>query len=129
MRGNRDEKSRTTTIFLLCAAYLIFSVSFLIGTVFAVKQTNISSFNMSEEIIILNASESILIDGKNYVTFDMPKNVADLVKKNPDIEYASYHDVFLDETIGYVNVFGGLGKNFVLNPGKIYEIHVKKDTK
>ncbi len=68
-----------------------------------------------------------LVKGKNFVNFENvnPFYVSDLVKLNPGIEVVSYS---LDNfTFGYVNLFEGLGKNFVVKEG-VYEIVVREDT-
>lgn len=67
-----------------------------------------------------------LVEGKNSVEFDNALLVKELVVLNPGIEYVSYFDDFLNKQIAYVNVFGGVGDNFLIEPGKVYEISVKK---
>ena len=64
--------------------------------------------------------------GKNFVELNItePFYVSSLVKLNPDIEVVSYKEG--NESIGYVNVFGGIGRDFVVDEG-VYEIVVKKD--
>jgi len=65
--------------------------------------------------------------GKNYVTINNTIYVQELIRINPEIESISYIDSFLNQSIGYVNVFGGVGKNFVIVPEQVYEISVKKN--
>ena len=51
----------------------------------------------------------------------------ELIRNNPFIESISYFDELSNKTVGFVNAFGGLGKDFLLVPGKEYEISAKKD--
>lgn len=68
-----------------------------------------------------------LVQGKNIVTFNEinPFYVEDLIKLNPEIEVVSYNGD--ERTIGYVNIYGGLGTNFVIRDAT-YEIIVKGNT-
>jgi len=68
-----------------------------------------------------------LVTGKNYVTINNTMSVRELVKINPEVESISYMDSFLNQSIGYVNAFGGVGKNFLVVPNQVYEISVKKN--
>ncbi len=63
-----------------------------------------------------------LVEGKNTISFNVsnPFSVETFVKLNPAIETVSYHEG--NETVGYVNTFGGVGKNFLIESGKDYEI-------
>ncbi len=65
--------------------------------------------------------------GKNNVELNFSSYAKNLVAYNPSIEYISYTDKFLGKNYGYVNVFGGIGRNFPINPGETYEISVKED--
>lgn len=67
-----------------------------------------------------------LVQGKNTVSFYgiNPFYVEDLIKLNPDIEVVSYGNY--DVSVGYINVFGGVGRNFVVSEGS-YEIIVSRD--
>lgn len=82
-------------------------------------------------VFVTISSESIysikLSEGKNDVVLNIsePFYVETLIKLNPDIEVVSYKEE--NKTIGYVNVFGGIGKNFIIESGKEYEIIVSKD--
>jgi hypothetical protein len=81
-------------------------------------------------LIILNANDDIpLAQGRNYLQFNFSSSLSakDLVSKNPDIEAISFTEN--NQTVGYVNVLGGIGKNFLLQPNSVYEIISKKQTK
>lgn len=75
------------------------------------------------EVQILEGSYN-LTEGKNLVTFDRVILVKDLVRANPEIQAVSYYDPSLETTLGFVNVFGGVGKNFLITPGTTCEISV-----
>lgn len=68
-----------------------------------------------------------LVEGKNIVnaTEFEPLYIKTLVKMYPEIESASY-DVG-GVSYGYVNVFGGIGTDFVVMPGIDYEIVVSNN--
>jgi hypothetical protein len=69
-----------------------------------------------------------LIEGKNAINLSLdfnPVYVKDLVKIYPEIQTVTYNDT--EQERGYVNVFGGIGDNFVIYPNKIYEITTKQD--
>lgn len=63
-----------------------------------------------------------LVQGNNVVSFNVsnPFSVQTFVELNPDIQTVSYRDG--NETIGYVNALGGVGKNFTIESGREYEI-------
>lgn len=65
--------------------------------------------------------------GKNEVQFSEYVYASELIAWNPDIEYIAYYDEFLNRRIAYVNVFGGVGDNFLTHPSKTYEISVKEN--
>ena len=65
--------------------------------------------------------------GKNYLEINQTIYINELVSLNPDIESVSYFNKFLNKDIGYVNVFGGVGSNFLTKQGQIYEISVNKN--
>jgi len=76
----------------------------------------------------LDVSDSYeLKKGKNSVTFSAitPFYVKDLVKLNPEIEAVSYSPQE-GESVGFVNVYEGVGRNFVVMDG-VYEIVVNED--
>jgi hypothetical protein len=67
-----------------------------------------------------------LLKGKNqvYVNISEPIYVKTLIEINPKVEAISYKEG--NETIGYVNLFYGIGKNFALE-SREYEIIVSED--
>jgi hypothetical protein len=67
-----------------------------------------------------------LIKGKNHVPLNLsePIYVKTFIDMNPQIEAISYQEN--NETIGYVNVFDGIGMDFILEERE-YEIIVSKD--
>ncbi len=67
-----------------------------------------------------------LAEGKNRVRINLsePIYVETLIKMNPDIEAISYTEE--NRTIGYVNVFQGVGKNFAVTDRE-YEIIAGKN--
>ncbi|PIN90988.1 hypothetical protein COU60_00005 [Candidatus Pacearchaeota archaeon CG10_big_fil_rev_8_21_14_0_10_34_76] len=73
--------------------------------------------------ISANGNENIILEeGKNFITIDTEILASELLLLNPSIEAISYFDEDLQTTLGYVNIFGGIGKNFYLRPGVEYEI-------
>ncbi len=77
--------------------------------------------------ITISSKDAVeLVKGKNYVELNIsqPFYIKTLVKLNPSIEVASYK--VGNETIGYVNVFDGVGKNFIVD-SREYEIIVGKN--
>lgn len=69
-----------------------------------------------------------LEEGKNKIrlNFSDAFYVDSLIKLNPDIEVVSYIDEY-NQSTGYVNIFGGIGENFVIYPNAEYEIITRKD--
>ena len=69
-----------------------------------------------------------LADGKNLINLSSefsPLYVGDLVKIYPEIAAVTYDNG--EKQVGYVNVFGGVGENFVIYPNTIYEITTKQE--
>jgi hypothetical protein len=69
-----------------------------------------------------------LTEGKNVVNISTnfnPLYVEDLIKIYPEIETVTYNNS--EQELGYVNVFGGIGDNFVIYPNQIYEITTKQE--
>jgi len=69
-----------------------------------------------------------LSEGKNVLNISTefnPLYVEDLVRIYPDITTITYNDS--EKEFGYVNVFGGIGDNFVIYPNKTYEITTRKE--
>jgi hypothetical protein len=80
-------------------------------------------------IIVISSKDVSLIPlakGKNQVSLNLsePVYVKTFIDMNPEIEAISYQED--NETVGYVNVFEGIGRNFILKEGE-YEIIVGKD--
>jgi hypothetical protein len=66
-----------------------------------------------------------LVVGKNNVSvseFFYPVYVGDLVANNPQIQSVTLVEGGV--RLAYVNVFGGIGQNFLFESGKLYEVHV-----
>ena len=79
-------------------------------------------------ITIIPANPTIqLIKGKNNISFDFAPNLyaSDLVKAYPEIISISY--IENEKSLGYVNVFGGIGKDFPIQGNESYEIIVSKN--
>jgi hypothetical protein len=66
--------------------------------------------------------------GKQDIVFNESFYARTFIQQHPDVEYISYYDEFLQRSVTYVNVFGGIGQNFVIIPGRSYEISVRTDT-
>ncbi len=74
------------------------------------------------------SKEIVLEEGINQINLSYnfnPIYAKDLVTLYPDIQTITY--VENGKEIGYVNVFGGIGENFIIYPNQIYEISVKKE--
>jgi hypothetical protein len=65
--------------------------------------------------------------GKVLVSFNDSRDLyaKDIILANPEIDYISYTEE--NKTIGYVNIFHGVGKNFLIEENKVYEIFVKEE--
>jgi len=68
-----------------------------------------------------------VISGPSYIEVEENIFVADFVAINKGVEYVLYHDDFLNKDIVYLDVFGGIGSNFLMEPGITYEISVNRD--
>jgi hypothetical protein len=68
-----------------------------------------------------------LNEGKNYFYFDRVVFAKDVVNLNPEIQSVSYFDEELNKSVGFVNVFKGIGRNFLIKPGVVYEITANKN--
>ena len=65
-------------------------------------------------------------EGKNKIILDSDIGYAsDLIKLYPEIETISYKDG--NKTIGFVNAFGGIGNDFMLESNKTYEVNSNKN--
>ena len=86
-------------------------------------------FGISGIIIAENFKESIKINGEKTLinlSFEFsPIYVSDLTKLYPDITTVTHNNG--THEIGYVNVFGGIGENFVVSQNKLYEITSKQE--
>jgi hypothetical protein len=89
----------------------------------------ISLFGISEILIAEELEGGIkLSEGKNVINLSFefsPIYASDLIKLNPEIETVTYNDSI--EEIGYVNIFGGIGENFVIKTNTLYEITTKQE--
>lgn len=76
----------------------------------------------------LHNKEVPIFEGENILSFNISSHfyVKTLVELNPNIEVVSYRDI--NETKGYANVFGGVGKNFYIENNTMYEIYSSKNT-
>ena len=69
-----------------------------------------------------------LYEGKNnFTAFSDLGYASELVTMYPEIETISYKGS--NETIGYVNVFGGIGVDFLIEENKTYEINARRNFK
>lgn len=101
--------NRALSISLFLIIIIFFS---LIGIAFAEE---------FKEGIKINETQSIV----NF-SFDFsPIYVEDLIRMYPEITSITYNNG--TQEIGYVNVFGGIGENFVITSNKIYEITSKQE--
>jgi hypothetical protein len=69
-----------------------------------------------------------LNEGKNIINISLdfnPLYVKDLIKVYPEIQTVTYNESM--QELGYVNVFGGIGDNFVIYPNQIYEITTNQE--
>jgi hypothetical protein len=70
-------------------------------------------------------AEGILLEkGKNEINLTKGIFASEIILLNPEVKAISYYDSFTETIIGYVNAFGGIGKDFHLEPGEVYEIAV-----
>jgi len=97
----------------LVTIILIFSLG-IIGILFA------EDFNLNDGIR-LNKGENIINTSAEF----NPIYASELVRIFPEIATIIYNDS--GEEIGYVNVFGGIGDNFIVLPNKTYEITTTKE--
>jgi hypothetical protein len=84
---------------------------------------------VSEIILAEEFEEGIKItEGKNIVNISYnfsPIYVKDLIKIYPEITTITFNDG--NQEIGYVNVLGGIGENFIISENNIYEITTRKE--
>jgi hypothetical protein len=74
-----------------------------------------------------NFSSIFLFTGKNNITLNISNQlfVKELVRLNPTISVVAYEEN--NNSIGYVNAFGGIGENFVIKNNLTYEITSNSD--
>ncbi len=92
---------------------LIVTITFLFSIILISSQNTFSAdLEKGKNIVYINISEPIYVDA--------------LVKLNPEIQVISFTEN--NQTTGYVNVFGGVGKNFIVE-ARTYEIITSKQIK
>jgi hypothetical protein len=66
--------------------------------------------------------------GKNLIQFPFNPNIkaSQLLALIKYADAISYFDQSRNKTIGYITAFGGIGKNFIIEANKTYEISVTK---
>ncbi|HGJ65588.1 TPA: hypothetical protein ENS27_09385 [bacterium] len=100
--------------------YLIAVSIIILGGILLVGSTN-ALFNLEQKTFVYPMEQ-----GKNFVIVNTSVSAKTLVKLNPDIETISYLDEETNESVGFVNAFGGIGKNFLLNKDAVYEISARR---
>jgi hypothetical protein len=96
-------------------------ISWILIIIVIIFSNTIILAEMSEEGIKLTV-------GKNLINLSFefsPINVQDLIRNYPEISTITSNESGIIE--GYVNVFGGIGKNFLIESNKEYEIITKKE--
>jgi hypothetical protein len=89
--------------------------------VLVIFSTAITLAELADERIELKIGENSI-----NISFGFsPFYAKDLVNSYPDISVISHNENGVVE--GYVNVFGGIGKNFLIEQNKDYEIIAKKE--
>ncbi|MFH1638482.1 MAG: hypothetical protein ABIB71_08705 [Candidatus Woesearchaeota archaeon] len=91
-----------------------------------------------EEVIIANITHLVYPltlkadgKGKNYIMLPERtslKKASDVLRAIPHADAITYYNSSSKESIGYVNAFGGLGIDFEVRPGEIYEVSVIEST-
>jgi len=84
----------------------------------------------SSAIILAEISngEIKLNKGENSINFTLNFSqfyVQDLIKAYPEISVITHEENGIEE--GYVNVFGGIGKNFLIEKNNIYKVISEKE--
>lgn len=97
--------------------------NYLLIVVFLIGIIIVSSISYSIE-----DKNLLLYSGKNlvYLNNTEPFYVGDMIKLNPDIEYVSYQTSD-NSTKGFINVFGGIGENFIVFSDVEYEVFVARN--
>jgi hypothetical protein len=93
--------------------FLIFGILILIFSLTAIFSEDGDSIN--------------LVEGKNILKLDSAKPfyAKTLFLLNPGLDAISYTKD--NETIGYVNVFGGVGENFIIFENQEYEVIAREN--
>lgn len=68
-----------------------------------------------------------LVKGKNLIQINQTMSASEFILLNKNIEYIWYFDDSLNQSVGYVNIFDGIGTDFTIEPGKFYEVGVSKE--
>ena len=99
----------------------IFLLILIVVATVTLSFTGVYSVNSAE------ADSTNLAAGKNHVRFNLTEAfyARDIVKWNPSITVLSYTGG--NKTIGYVNLFNGIGDNFIIENNKDYEIILNKN--
>ena len=83
----------------------------------------LSSTLIADSIVTMNVKKgenNIMVE--NYF-HSLP--VSSLISTNPQVQSVTLLEE--GQTLGYVNVFGGIGTDFLIEPGKTYEVHSSED--
>jgi hypothetical protein len=100
--------------FLLLIVLLVFLFSTAIALAEFIPDANKSGIELSE--------------GENLVLIPehvSPFYVSDLMKSYPEILTITYFE--FEREIGYANIFGGVGEDFIIYPNKEYNFTVEKN--
>jgi len=84
-------------------------------------------FTLTLVIVSSTTDQSNMIPGKNHVMFNLtePFYVKDLIKWNPQISVVSFSKE--NKTIGFVNLYNGVGDDFIIENNQEYEIILSKN--
>jgi hypothetical protein len=83
--------------------------------------TTMTLAELSDKRIELKKGENLFNTSFEF----SPIYVKDFVNAYPEVSVISYVENGITE--GYVNIFGGIGKNFIIEPNKVYEIITKQE--
>jgi len=72
--------------------------------------------------LTLKQGENIIQVNEYFTSYP----VSYLINQYPSIQSVSMQEY--GQTFGYINAFGGIGIDFLIQPGKEYEIYVGEDT-
>ena len=102
---------------------LTFLSIFLLGLMFLFGFTFGLALETEEEM------KYELQKGKNEIVFYKEMNASEIIEKNPEINVISYFDEETNKSVGFVNAFGGLGRDFRVSNETVYEVYVSADSK